>query len=551
MPVTRIESSSGGRDPRVVEGDVDGAVRLLRGREDALDVPGGGHVRVEIDPADLVSDGLPRLVREVHDDDAGALLGEASSGRGADAATTAGDDGNPVLQAFHVFQSSVEMKTFLVSVNASRASGPELTSEPALLHAAERRGVADGGVAVDRQRSGLDRAGDPQGTSEVPGPQRAGQAVLRVVGEPDGIGLVLERNDDDHGTEDLLAVGAVAGVHRGKHGWREPESRTLRRTPSEGDGSVVGHERCHDVTLSGRDERSHLRRRQRRVTDADALHGGLQQLEEPVVHRGLDEDPGPGAAVLTGVVEDGVRRRRRSPIEVRVGEHHVGALAAELERQPLHLVRAALHDVLADGGRPGEDDLAHVGMRDEALAHDRALAGQHDEDVLRQPGLESQLAEPDRRQWRELRGLEHDGVARGQCRREAPAGDRHGEVPGHDDADDAQRLLERQIDAAGDRDLPAEQAFRCAAVVGEDVADVAGLPSRIGQGVSRARHLEQRELLQVGVDDLTEPTQESRTVGRCHVPPGVERLGGRGRSRRPSVRRPPGPPWPRPASWPG
>ena len=49
--------------------------------------------------------------------------------------------------------------------------------------------------------------------------------------------------------------------------------------------------------------------------------------------------------------------------------------------------------------------------------------------------------------------------------REAPAGDRHREVPRHDDADDAERLVEGDVDAAGDRDLPAEQPLRRAGVV--------------------------------------------------------------------------------------
>ena len=65
-----------------------------------------------------------------------------------------------------------------------------------------------------------------------------------------------------------------------------------------------------------------------------------------------------------------------------------------------------------------------------------------------------------------------------------------------------------------------------AAVVGEDVADVAGLPARVAQRVAGAGHLEQRELLVVGVDDLAEPAQQPRAVGRRHVPPGVEGLVG-------------------------
>ena len=74
--------------------------------------------------------------------------------------------------------------------------------------------------------------------------------------------------------------------------------------------------------------------------------------------------------------------------------------------------------------------------------------------------------------------------------REAPAGDRHREVPRHDDADDAERLVEGHVEAAGDRDLPAEQPLRRGRVVVQAVPDVAGLPGRVAErvpGVARPR----------------------------------------------------------------
>ena len=86
----------------------------------------------------------------------------------------------------------------------------------------------------------------------------------------------------------------------------------------------------------------------------------------------------------------------------------------------------------------------------------------------------------------ELGRLEHDGVAGGERGREAPARDRHREVPRHDDADDAERLLERHVEAAGDRDLPAEEPLRRRGVVVEHVADVARLPPGVADGVARS-----------------------------------------------------------------
>ena len=135
--------------------------------------------------------------------------------------------------------------------------------------------------------------------------------------------------------------------------------------------------------------------------------------------------------------------------------------------------------------------------------------------ALGQPGLERQLAEPDRGQRRQLGRLEDDGVAGGQRGREAPAGDRHREVPGHDDADDAERLVEGDVDAAGHRDLPAEQPLGRAGVVVEAVADVARLPARVAPGVAGVAHLELGELLDVRVDDGGEAAQQRRALARA------------------------------------
>ena len=64
------------------------------------------------------------------------------------------------------------------------------------------------------------------------------------------------------------------------------------------------------------------------------------------------------------------------------------------------------------------------------------------------PASSASSAMPDRRQRRDLGGLEHHGVAGRQRGRETPAGDRHREVPGHDHADHAERFAEGDVDAA-------------------------------------------------------------------------------------------------------
>ena len=146
----------------------------------------------------------------------------------------------------------------------------------------------------------------------------------------------------------------------------------------------------------------------------------------------------------------------------------------------------------ADLGRAGEAHLAHGGVGDEALAHHAALAGQDLQHALGQPGLERQLADAQRAERGQLGRLEHHGVAGGQGRGEAPAGDGHGEVPGHDDADDAERLVEGDVEAAGHRDLPAAVALGGAGVELEHVAHVARLPAGVPDHVAGVGHLERR-----------------------------------------------------------
>ena len=271
------------------------------------------------------------------------------------------------------------------------------------------------------------------------------------------------------------------------------------------------------------DERAHLGGVEARVLHAYAENRGLEQRQELVEDRALHEDARPRAAVLTCVVEDAVRRGRSRLGEVCVGEDHVGALATELERDRLNLSRAALGDVDPDLGRAGEDDLGDVRARDEPLADDRALAGEDLEHALGKSGLEAELTEAHRGHRRELGRLQHDGVAGGECGGEAPTGDRHREVPGHDHPDDTERLMEGDVDSPSHRDLVTEHPLGRARVVGKDVAHVPRLPAGVADRVAGVAHLELRELLVVLVDELRELPQDARSITRRDAPPRLER----------------------------
>ena len=120
------------------------------------------------------------------------------------------------------------------------------------------------------------------------------------------------------------------------------------------------------------DQRAHLGCVVRRVADLDVARGVDQQLGEAVVGGALHEDARPRAAVLAGVVEDGVWSCGCRLLEVGVCEDDVGGFAAELERDALDRSGGAFHHATADFGRAGEADLRDVGMFDEPLPDDAA-----------------------------------------------------------------------------------------------------------------------------------------------------------------------------------
>ena len=253
---------------------------------------------------------------------------------------------------------------------------------------------------------------------------------------------------------------------------------------------------------------------------------GAEQVEEAVVHGALDEDAGAGAAVLAGVVEEGHGRGGGGGLEVGVGEDDVGALAAEFEGDALEERRALGQDLLAHGRRPGEDDLRDAGVLDQGVARDGPVAGQHLEQTLGKSRLQGEFGQPQRGQRGRLGGLEEDGVARRERGGGAPGGDRHREVPGGDDADDAERFEDRDVQAAGDRDLAAGQPLHSPGRVVEQVADVAGLPAGVADGVPGLADLQPGQFLEVFVDGGGEAAQQPGAVaGREGGPGGLGRGG--------------------------
>ena len=262
------------------------------------------------------------------------------------------------------------------------------------------------------------------------------------------------------------------------------------------------------------DERPHLRRVVRGIAHPHAARRVDEKVEEAVVDRLLDQDARARAAVLARVVEDRVRRRGSRLLDVGVLEDHVRRLPSELERDALDRPGRALHDEAPDLRRPGECDLRDVGMLDQALPHDRALADEDVHDAVRNPGLEAQLAEPQRGERRQLGRLEDDRVATGERRPELPAGDVRREVPRDDEPDDAEWLTERGSDSAGHGDRLAAVLVDGSGVEVEDLRHHADLAARSGDRLAHVLRLDPSELLGVLLDQRRESPKKAASIGR-------------------------------------
>ena len=380
----------------------------------------------------------------------------------------------------------------------------------------------------------------------ISGPDRRHQPVLDVVRDPDRVLLVLERDDRDHRPEDLLLRDRHRVVHPGNNGRRI--ERVLPRLAAEHDlGAFTARaldERVHALAVGLGDQRAHLRLGVQRVAHLD-LAGLLgERDDELVVEPLLDEDPRARLAALAGRVVDRPDRARDRRVEVGVREDDVRALAAELQRQPLDRLRAEPHDLAAGLRGARERDLVDAGVPDEVGAGRRAVAGDDVDRPGGEPDLGRELREPKRRRRCLRVGLEDDGAAGRERRRELPRGHQQRVVPRNDLAGDADRLLQRvgedraadRVGAAGDR--------RDRRGVEAEVLDGAEeLCLRRGDRLADVARLELGELLPVRGNRVRQRVQEARALVRGRLAPVARRAlrarprrRGRSRPRRRAVR---------------
>ena len=236
---------------------------------------------------------------------------------------------------------------------------------------------------------------------------------------------------------------------------------------------------------------------------------GLADLADQLVaDRGIGQHVVRRDADLAGVEQLGQRDALGCDVDVGVGRHDHGALAAQLQGHRGQVLRCALVDLAADLGAAGEAQLVEA-LRDEFLA-DRAVALDHRDRVVVQVPRH-QVGHHRRRRRGHLGRLEHDGVS---CRDRADGGSerqREREVPRADDEHRAERLV---LDPGAARQL---RLLQQPVLALGPLADVLGRVVRLRPRCWRCR-----------------PTTPRTACGRD---PARARRRWRARCRRPSARR--------------
>src|SRR5918994_1037390 len=212
----------------------------------------------------------------------------------------------------------------------------ELASDAGLLEAAEGGGDPYGGVGVDGDHTRFHAACHTQGACAVLGPDRTREAVLCVVGLPYSVFFILERDHGDDGTEDLFSGHLIVVRDRGENDRRIPEPGAFRCPAPDRHGRVLGDVCGDSFAVVGGDQRSHLRLLVERVSEPETLYPSLHAREELVEGALLDQDARAGAAILTGITEDGDGRQSGRFLQVGVGEDYVRGLAAQLQGDALY-----------------------------------------------------------------------------------------------------------------------------------------------------------------------------------------------------------------------
>ncbi len=216
------------------------------------------------------------------------------------------------------------------------------------------------------------------------------------------------------------------------------------------------------------------------------------------------------------------------PLDVRVAEHQVGRLAAELQRHRRHPLGGRARDQAADLGRADEAEVVDArvgGQRGPGL---RPEPGDHVDHAGRQARLGGQPGEVDRRARRLVGRLEHRAVPGGDGGRHPPAEQLHRVVPGDDVAGDAERLAAGvHVQVRPQRDAQAVVRLDDAAVEAEVARAHPGVVARLRQRLAAVLALQPGERLDLAVNQAGQRRQQIGPLLGGGGPPAAAGAAGR------------------------
>ena len=109
--------------------------------------------------------------------------------------------------------------------------------------------------------------------------------------------------------------------------------------------------------------------------EAQLPEGVEEPADQLVVEGAVDDDPGPGRARLAGVLNERLGDHRHALVEVGVGQHDAGRLAAQLQGDGRDVPGRRPHDETAGLQTAGERHVVDVVAGGQVGAGDLAATG--------------------------------------------------------------------------------------------------------------------------------------------------------------------------------
>ena len=300
-------------------------------------------------------------------------------------------------------------------------------------------------MLVDEGHAVAKLLSDLTGRIQVGAPHGAGEAVVGIVRDLDGLRCVLSAVHDSHGPEDLVAANVRLRVHVDQQSRLHEGAVAVDGLTTDADGGLTVLLRLGealDDLVAGTDggQRTDIGVLVVECADLHLADALLQRFDGAVVELVHDDQALRGVAGLAGVVHADLGELLQHPVQVLIVEHDEGVVAAQLQQGLLVVLAGGLRHGGTSLLGSGEGHTRHTLIRHKGI-HLGAGGVHVDESILRQPGLLQQVLAGLGGQRADGCVLQDQGVAKQQVRR-CPAGDLVvGEIPRHNAQNHAQGLL--------------------------------------------------------------------------------------------------------------